>query len=269
MPNIPNLIKWTGTKRKLANTIIGYFPKQIETYYEPFLGSGAVLRLMLEQGRAQNYIASDLCEPLINLWKSVRDCPDFVSSQYRQFHSELQADPKNYYRIRDEFNSGNSNLGAFLFLLRTCANGIARFNRHGKFNSSLHLGRPGINPNDMHKIIFDWASKIQKVEFLCRDYREINPRKNDFCYFDPPYSSSNSLYLGNFDGNAFFEFIKKLECPCAYTYNEKRGERLFKKPLEQFYDRHIGLPAFLSSFSHIFAKKSVEVSEQLYLLGAF
>lgn len=269
MKNIPNLIKWTGTKRKLSSYIVAYFPQHIDTFYEPFIGSGAVLRLLLEQKRANHYIASDLCEPLIQLWKYVRDYPNTVCADYELLFEALQRNPENYYQFRNYFNSVSQSPGLFLFLLRTCVNGIARFNRQGKFNSSLHLSRPGINPGKMREIIFDWSAKIQNVEFICQDYREIKPSRNDFCYFDPPYSSGNSLYLGNFNSNDFFDFLKDIKCPCAFTYNGLRGEQAIINLPSNLYDRQISLPAFQSSFSKIFCKKKVPVSEQLYLVGNF
>lgn len=267
--NMPNLVKWTGTKHRLAKDIVVHFPEHIETYYEPFIGSGAVLRLMLEQNRANRYIASDLCKPLIDLWIQVRDNPESMSAGYKLFHEALQRNPKNYYQFRSYFNSVKQSPELFLFLLRTCVNGIVRFNRQGKFNSSLHLNRPGINPEKMAKIIFVWSAKIQNVEFVCQDYRKINPDKYDFCYFDPPYYSSNSLYLGNFNSGDFFDFLKKLKCSCAFTYNGLRGEQAAINIPINLYDRQISLPAFQSSFSKIFCKKNVKVNEQLYLVDNF
>jgi site-specific DNA-adenine methylase len=70
------LIKWTGSKRRLAKQIVAMFPCRISTYYEPFLGGGSVLYELLgtdiEVGRFE---CSDICEPLIALWNVVKDDP--------------------------------------------------------------------------------------------------------------------------------------------------------------------------------------------------
>ena len=66
-------LKWTGSKRLQSDFIIDKFPKEIDTYYEPFLGSGSIMMRLLETDiPVNNLVASDVCEPLIGLWKEVQ-----------------------------------------------------------------------------------------------------------------------------------------------------------------------------------------------------
>lgn len=260
------LIKWTGSKRRLASDILVQFPRHMCAYYEPFVGSGSVMRAVLETpGMAQSIVASDICPPLIDLWKMVRDNPGRLCEEYAGFHARLLRNPDEYYLIRSDFNAGKYGPAAFMFLLRTCINGIVRFNRQGKFNSSLHLGRCGMLPDTLEKIIMDWSRIIQNVDFICQDYRAIQAGQDDFCYLDPPYSSSHGLYQGNFNEDEFFNFVRQLPCPAAFTFNGERGRKKALPAPPDTYHRRVSLTPLLSSFSKLFVRKDVLVSEQLYI----
>lgn len=259
------LIKWTGSKRKLSYEILAHFPRHMQTYYEPFVGSGSVLRAVLETNMAQRIIASDACPHLINLWKMVRDNPATLCEEYAELHMRLQRDVNEYYLIRSDFNAGKLGPAAFMFLLRTCVNGIVRFNRQGNFNSSYHLGRPGIHPDTLAKIVKDWSKAIHDVEFVCQDYQDIHPGPDDFCYLDPPYSSSNALYMGKFNEEEFFDFVRRLRCPAAFTFNGQRGQNAAIPAPRDTYCKRVALAPLPSSFSKLFGQKDVLVREQLYL----
>lgn len=92
-----------------------------------------------------------------------------------------------YYTVRDRFNAYQEPWD-FLFITRTCMNGLIRFNREGKFNTSFHVGRPGIHPDTMDSIIRDRHQKLHGVVFISGDFTETlrTVTAEDFVYLDPP-----------------------------------------------------------------------------------
>lgn len=93
-PRIPThhvLIKWMGSKRKQADEIIAQFPRHIETYLEPFVGSGAVLyRLLNSDIKVERFRCSDLCKPLIDLWNTVIREPRLLATRYEEMWHGLK-----------------------------------------------------------------------------------------------------------------------------------------------------------------------------------
>lgn len=79
------VIKWSGSKRSQAENILTYFPKEIDTYYEPFCGGASVLRRLLSSNiKVNNYVCSDLNSGLINLWNEIINNPNEVICHYKK-----------------------------------------------------------------------------------------------------------------------------------------------------------------------------------------
>ena len=86
------VIKWTGSKRSQSEEIIKRFPKDINTYYEPFVGGGSILfQLMNSDIKVNNYICSDINQDLINLWDMIKDNPYRLSESYNSLWNELNS----------------------------------------------------------------------------------------------------------------------------------------------------------------------------------
>lgn len=271
-----NVIKWTGTKRSLAKEITSYFPQEIDTYREPFIGSGAILRSVLENTDifVNHYIAGDICQPLISLWIAIQKHPLKLARAYSKYWLLLQKDNSIYYKIRDEFNfEGQKDPSKFLFLLRTCFNGLVRFNSDGYFNTSFHVTRKGINPDTLRAIIVEWSKLIQPVEFRCQDYTETisYTSQDDFVFLDPPYVTDAAIYASDFSHKRLFKIIKNLNCNLALTFNGFRdkkyqGSNSNKKQVENLFDKTVLLGEYQSSFNKL-KQSRVQVRESLYLKG--
>lgn len=102
------VIKWSGSKRTQSNKIVSYFPKEIDTYYEPFVGGGSVLRQLLNQNiKVKEYICSDINKGLIDLWNFIKTSPAELSSSYEKMWKELNKDDDKdrkkeyFYSIRE------------------------------------------------------------------------------------------------------------------------------------------------------------------------
>lgn len=213
---IKSFIKWTGSKRLQSSWIVDKFPDNISTYYEPFLGSGSVMLEMLSRKdiNVERVVASDICEPLIGLWNMVKNEPQKLISSYRDFHKDFVKDRKNVFNlIRKEFNEDKTKYENFLFLTRTCINGLIRFNSKGDFNSTCHLTRNGIVPESLEKIIWNVHNLVQKVDFINQSYECIIPNKNDLIYFDPPYMlTTKNMYYGGIDYLLFSNYVNNISC---------------------------------------------------------
>lgn len=277
---IPSLIKWTGSKRKQAKMIANEIPP-FNNYFEPFLGGGAILYTCAHPGA----VASDLYEPLIELWKLIQNNPQLViddySNKWNQLDKEykqLQAEnvknkaglPKIFYDSRDNFNTTKNPL-ELNFIMRTCVNGIVRFNKEGDFNNSYHLSRQGMKPQEFKKNVIRWNKVIKGVEFKAQDYRETIAlaKKGDFIYFDPPYAGSKNRYIKNLNLEEFLSELDKLnkkEVFWALSFDGSRADTHYYSALpKELFKRKLSLSNGTSSVSNILNSKTEEVIESLYL----
>lgn len=268
-------IKWSGSKRSQAQNIVGFFPREIETYYEPFCGGCSVLRAMFETDiKVKNYVCSDTNITLISLWQLIKSNPKLVSTQYKKLWTQLNSledveQQKEFYgKIRDKFNKEKNPLD-FMFLNRTCFNGLIRYNKKGEFNSPFHLNRGGIKPDTFEKIIKEWSKLLNQhnVDFKMLTYQWVKPNADDFMYLDPPYANTKGIYDQEFDNVKFFKWLKKAPCKWALSYDGKSGEKdnTYDVPKE-LYNEHYYLESGNSSFKRITeTDNNAKVFESLYL----
>lgn len=229
-------LKWAGGKTQLINDIEKALPKDISndkfTYIEPFVGSGAVLFWMLNNfPNLEKAVINDINEDLINTYKIIADKPKELISileiLQNEFHNlEGNEDNKKlyYYQKRELYNKRNEvqsgQAALFIFLNRTCFNGLYRVNRKNEYNVPMggHK-RPTICDKEN---IIAVSEALQKVEILCGDFEQTleYADKNSIFYFDPPYkplsetSSFNSYAKDEFNDNEQIrlkDFCSKLD----------------------------------------------------------
>lgn len=267
------VIKWTGSKRTQSEQIIKYFPNKIDCYYEPFLGGGSILRKLLESNISVNkYLCSDINHDLINLWNEIKNDPKLLSNNYKKLWEELNSDndinrKKKYYnKIRERCNLQH-NTSDFLFISRTTVNGLIRYNKLGNLNNSFHLTRNGIIPETMSKILFEWSSLIQNVEFECFSYDKIISEENDFIYLDPPYFATKGIYYGTIDYEYFWKWLGKQNGRYILSFDGKTNKEDYTINIpKNIYNKHEYLYAGNSSFRRIIGKsKNTYVSESIYI----
>ena len=268
-------IKWSGSKRSQASNIVSFFPREIDTYYEPFCGGCSVLRAIFNTDiKVNNFICSDINITLISLWQMIKTNPKLVVAEYKKLWEQLNAiadievQKRFYEKIREKFNKEKNPLD-FMFLDRTCFNGLIRYNKNGEFNSPFHINRGGIKPNTLEKIIIEWSELLNNhnVEFKMLTYQWIRPKENDFLYLDPPYANTNGMYNNNFDNNRFFNWLNNINCKWALSYDGKSGneDNTFEVP-KHLYDEHYYLSSGNSSFKRLKeTDKNAMVYESLYI----
>lgn len=191
----PVFLKWAGGKRSILSEIHARIPQYSGKYIEPFLGGGSVL---FSQDVSRPKIVSDANEDLINAYKVVRDFPVFLISQLSKFPNT----PEKYYEIRawdrelDFSKRSNVEKAArFIYLNKTCFNGLYRVNSKGQFNVPFGNYK---NPEIVNEQTILSASEYlnQKIngtfatELKCADYKQsLNQAlPGDFVYLDPPYA---------------------------------------------------------------------------------
>jgi DNA adenine methylase len=267
------VIKWSGSKRALSEEIIQYFPKEINTYYEPFCGSCSMLYQLLNSDiKVNKYVCSDVNEELISYFKLVKDNPISIYEEYNKRWLNLTSfedikDKQIYYnQVRDSYNK-TKNTYDFIFLTRTSANGLIRYNSKGEFNAPFHLTRNGINPETFKQIILEWSNKLNEnnVEFVCCDYKNIKPKENDFMYLDPPYADTDSMYFGELQLEEFFTYLRELNCNYLLSFNGKRSneDTTYDIPSD-LYTKHIYMKSGNSGFKKL-QQEIDKVQESLYI----
>jgi DNA adenine methylase len=189
------LLKWIGNKQRTAHQLASYFPADFGTYYEPFLGSGAVLGALAPK-RA---VGSDSFLPLIEIWQTLHDAPDTLNHWYAErWHQMMSGDKvKVYERIKQSYNT-KPNAADLLFLCRSCYGGVVRF-RKGDGHMSTPCGiHDPISPESFARRVDEWHRRTQGTAFLGMEYEEAMDRAltGDLIYCDPPYRHSQAILYG-------------------------------------------------------------------------
>lgn len=190
------LIKWAGGKTELLPEIFSRFPKTIDTFYEPFIGGGAVTIEYLTRNPGAIVIASDINPRLINLYNIVKENhPLFYETLNELSEGYLasrvlypEGDRPFFENVRQSFNrktyTSHLNAAEFVFLNKTCFNGLYRENRNRLFNVPHgDYKKPKIYDEENIEAV---SNLFQSVDFECRSY-QYNYPEGSFIYFDPPY----------------------------------------------------------------------------------
>jgi len=267
-------IKWSGSKRPIAKEIAESFPDNINTYYEPFCGGCSVLYYLLNNCKitAKRYVCSDINNDLIDLWNTIKENPHEVIARYSKMWSDLKVlnieDRRKYfYTVRSRFNKEKSPYD-FMFIMRTTTNGMPRYNKSGEFNNSFHITRGGMNPKEFETTITRWADLLNKnnVEFVCRDYSEINSDNEDVIYLDPPYAGTKGMYYGTIDYAKLWTWVKNQKGFVALSFDGRTTSTEYSDLVpKDIFKKHKLICSGNSSFRRTIGKSSSEyVYESLY-----
>lgn len=214
-------LKWAGGKTQIISDIANAIPtdrtKKKFTYVEPFVGSGAVLFWMINNfPKLKKAIINDINEDLINTYKTIAAHPkelisilEILQNEYHDLERDEEHKKRYFYQKRALYNSRkykqSEQAALFIFLNRTCFNGLYRVNRKNQFNVPMGAyKRPAICDK---KNIIAVSEVLQKVEILCGDFEATLDfaEANTIFYFDPPYkplsetSNFNSYYKHEFN----------------------------------------------------------------------
>ena len=180
-------LKWVGGKRQLLPTIAAHVPPTFGRYHEPLVGAGALFFHLRSRGFASGATLSDSNERLIRTWRGVRDSVGEVIDQLRTLKEEHS--PTRYYEVRSIPIDGGTDADVaawFIYLNRTCVNGLYRVNASGQFNASLgDYANPRICDEPGLRAA---SAALQGIDLRIEDFGGVRRAKpGDFVYLDPPY----------------------------------------------------------------------------------
>ncbi len=233
-------VKWAGGKRQLLPIINENLPKElkereINKYIEPFVGGGAVLFDIISRYEFEQIIINDCNKDLMNVYKHIKNYKDDIIDELQKLSDDYLSlnddNRKNYYyKARDLFNIEESGTimksALFIFLNRTCFNGLYRVNSSGKFNVP-HGSYKNPTILDIDNIL-KVSEALSKVTILNGDFTIVEEYVDEktFVYLDPPYrplsATSNFTSYANNDFNDDEQI--RLANFYKYLHNEKRAK---------------------------------------------
>lgn len=234
-------VKWAGGKRQIMKDIKKYIPDNYSTYYEPFVGGGAVFFELAPKKAVLN----DYNKELMNVFECIKDEIRFEKMCNELNHHEANHSEEYYYKIRDldrdkkKFNKlvDYKRAARTIYLNKACFNGLYRVNSKNEFN--VPYGKKekvntyeGQNLGIVHCIL-----NFNDIELLSTDFEEAvkNAKKGDFIYFDPPYDSDTSTFNSytedGFDKEEqvrLFELFEKLDRKGCYIMLSNHNTKLIR-----------------------------------------
>ncbi len=251
-----------------------HIPKKFDSYFEPFLGGGAVLFHLISENPKLECFVSDLNSNLILSCVTIRDRVEELISAL-EIHSENYfKSPKEYYYEVRESNpkSQIEKVSRLIFLNKTCFNGLYRVNSKGKFN--VPLGKYE-NPNIVNKenlVAVSHALHSKDISIKCQDFPKAleDAQKNDFIYLDPPYqpvsqTSNFTSYTNDSFGyedqeRLFLEFQRLDSKGCKVLLSNSKSDEVLDL-FEDYSDKIIEISA--NRFINSNSKKRTGHSELL------
>jgi len=193
-------VKWAGGKRQIIDKLLLYTPKEYNTYYEPFIGGGALL-FELSPKRA---VINDSNKELMNVYKCIKDEKKFESMCRYLNRLEVCHNEDNYYKVRnlDRDKIKYSKIPDYekaartIYLNKSCFNGLYRVNSKNEFNVPFGK-KEKVNTYDGGNLgIICGYLNYNDIKILSVDFEDAvkDATKNDFIYFDPPYDSDTSTF---------------------------------------------------------------------------
>jgi len=228
MINNPIFLKWAGGKRKIISDLEKYFPQTIERYFEPFLGAGAVFFYIKQKYNPKYSMISDINADLIEAYKTVRDNPKGLIRCLESFRKN-NSEPF-YYKTREKFNkqklTGLKRSAAFIYLNKTCFNGLFRVNSKNEFNVPFGSHK---NPFIFREETILLASQLlADVVIEHQDYRDIQGLvlSGDFVYLDPCYDPLKKTSFTNYTSKKYCE-VDRLELASFIDKLDHKGVNIF------------------------------------------
>ncbi|MFL6858065.1 MAG: DNA adenine methylase [Allosphingosinicella sp.] len=220
VPTLAPFLKWAGGKRWFADRCLHLIPRDYRRYVEPFLGSGAMFFAL----RPAEALLSDVNPDLINCYRTIRAAPKDIARRLAEHHR--LHDKAHYYNTRAAKPEDPLDRAAwFIYLNRTCWNGLYRVNRKNEFNVPIGTKNSVVLPNDD----FEGASRILSgIEILHQDFEATldSAKDGDFVFVDPPYTVKHNLNGFLKYNHKIFSWADQLRLRDAVVRAAARGARI-------------------------------------------
>lgn len=212
------LLKWVGNKQRFARDIVALFPPRFNSYFDPFLGAGAVLATVAPS----RGFGSDSFKPLLEIWTALKYQPGVLVGWYTERYKQFAAGEATieYERIKASYNA-RPNGADLVFLCRSCYGGVVRFRQaDGYMSTPCGVHRP-ISPARFAERVHVWSGRITATEFEVLEFEEAMSRakRGDLVYCDPPYSHTQSILYGaqNFSLHRLLNVIEACKSRGVYV----------------------------------------------------
>lgn len=231
------LLKWIGNKQRFAHEIVSYFPDKFNTYYEPFMGSGAVLGTLAPK----KGVASDAFKPLYEIFDALKNNPELLKRWYAKRRNQVEGGNKVevYEKIKASYNK-KPNGADLAFLCRTCYGGVVRFRQaDGHMSTPCGVHTP-VSEESFRNRVDIWKERVRGTHFVHGDYKDVlkTAKRGDLVYADPPYVHSQTILYGAqaFSLAELFETIQELKSRGVYFAlsidgTKKSGDMLCNLPI--------------------------------------
>lgn len=203
-PAAQPFVKWIGGKRSLLTHLHEHLPDSFNDYYEPFVGGGALFfslgpRLATTGRRA---VLSDNNFELVVAYQVIKKQPEALIEALCH-HNERHC-KQYYYRVREQQPSEPVDVAArFIYLNKTCYNGLYRVNKSGEFNAPMGSYK---NPNIIAaENILACSETLTFAKIQVGDFAQLEPRAGDFVYLDPPYHPTDEQSFTQYTKENFTE----------------------------------------------------------------
>ena len=203
---IAPFVKWAGGKRQLLEQISARMPKEYNTYYEPFIGGGAVMFELLPK----EAVINDINVALVNTYRQIANSPREFLDIVNNIDADMWEDGKAYYyAMRERYNDKlmqdelDSELAAlFVFLNKHCFNGLYRVNGKGLFNVPYNNSRRVSYDEESIMAVSEY---LRTIDILEGDFEAacINAKAGDFVFFDSPYAPLNPTSFESYTKEGF------------------------------------------------------------------
>ena len=201
-------VKWAGGKRQIIDKLKQYIPEEYNTYYEPFVGGGALLFELAPK----NAVINDFNEELMNVYECLKDSEKFEKMCKELNHHETEHSEEYYYEIRNidrdrkKYNKlvDYKRAARTIYLNKACFNGLYRVNSKNEFNVPFGK-KEHVNTYEGQNLgIICGYLNFNNVKLLSVDFEEAvkDAKKGDFIYFDPPYDSDKNIFT-NYTNEGF------------------------------------------------------------------
>ena len=240
-------VKWAGGKRGLVPEIVKLLP-EFEDYWEPFVGGGAVFFAL--DSRIRKAHLSDINLDLMLTYKMLLKRPEDVVSALREHERKHNA--RHYLHVRNKQHDQQDPVllaARFIYLNKTCYNGLYRVNKHGRFN--VPIGRhkkPLICDADNLMAV---SQVLKKAELSVCSFDEIKPKAGDLVYCDPPYDGTFTGYTGagfdDSDQKALRDACETWQGDGVKVIVSNSNTDLIRRLYEDFTLREVSMPRNINS----------------------
>ena len=240
-------VKWAGGKSQLISQLKPLLPKKVNRYFEPFVGGGAMFFYLAQNYSISYVMLSDINLELINVYRVIRDDVKNLIMLLRKHAKKHRVTPKAYYyNIRSQEMKDASHIeraARFVYLNKTCYNGLYRVNAKNKFNVPIGSSEnPAILQEDKlircSKLLENASLKLMSFDKIS-NYAEYG----NFVYLDPPYYPAiKGKNFTSYQKNKFmeeehkklFEVFKKLDAKGALCMLSNSNTKFIKDLYKEY-----------------------------------